>query len=236
LYSTRFQNTAGSLTYASWAFTKAEKFLDIVYYTGTGSNRTIAHSLGSVPGCILVKRLDSGTSWQVYHRSLANTEFLVLNANNAKATGATRWNSTTPTSTVFSLGTDSTVNASGSTYVAYLFAHDAGGFGASGASSAVVSGSYTGNGTTNQINCGFSSGSQFVMIKRADSTGDWYMYDTARGIVAGNEVYLLANTAAGDVGSTDYIDPYSPGFELSSTAPAALNANGGTFIYIAIPA
>jgi hypothetical protein len=196
-----------------------------VTYTGTGSNTTIAHNLGSVPACIMVKRTDTTGAWQVYHRSLANTEYLVLNTTAAKATGATRWNSTTPTSTVFSLGTSTDVNTSAATYVAYLFATCVG-----------VSkvGSYTGTATTKQIDCGFTAGARFVLIKRTDSTGDWYYWDTARGIVAGNDPYLLLNSTAAQVTNTDYIDTYSAGFELSSTAPAAINASGGTFVFLAI--
>jgi hypothetical protein len=72
------------------------------------------------------------------------------------------------------------------------------------------------------------------MIKRTDSTGDWYVWDSARGIVAGNDPYLLLNSTAAEVTNTDYVDTYSLGFEISSTAPAAINANGGTFIFLAI--
>ena len=78
--------------YTSWTFRKQPKFFDVVTYTGTGANRTIAHSLGSVPGCIMVKRTDTTGDWQVYHRSLANTEYLVLNSDAAAAASATRWN------------------------------------------------------------------------------------------------------------------------------------------------
>jgi hypothetical protein len=116
-------------------------------------------------------------------------------------------------------------NSAGVNYVAYLFASVAG-----------VSkvGSYTGTGTTNQINCGFTGGARFVMIKRTDSTGDWYVWDSVRGIVAGNDPYLLLNSTAAEVTGTDYVDTYSAGFEISSTAPAAINANGGSFIFWAI--
>jgi len=129
------------------------------------------------------------------------------------------------TTTSFAVGNDNNVNGSGSTYVAYLFATVAG-----------VSkvGSYTGTGTTNQINCGFTGGARFVLIKRTDSTGDWYVWDSARGIVAGNDPYLLLNSTAAEVTGTDYVDTYSAGFEISSTAPAAINANGGSFIFLAI--
>jgi hypothetical protein len=117
------------------------------------------------------------------------------------------------------------MNNSGSTYVAYLFAT------CSGVSKV---GSYTGTATTQVINCGFAAGARFVMIKRTDSTGDWYVWDSARGIIAGNDPYVLMNTNAVEVTSTDYVDTAASGFELSSTAPAAINASGGTFIFLAI--
>ena len=214
----------GTGAYVSEAFRRAPGFFDVVCYTGTGSARTVNHNLGVAPELMIVKRRDTTGDWQVY--AGAAGEYLVLNSTAAKVTSNTdRWNNTAPTSTVFSLGTNAAVNASGGTYVAYLFATCAG-----------VSkiGSYTGTGTTKQIDCGFTNGARFVLIKRTDSTGDWYVYDSARGIVSGNDPYLLFNSTAAEVTNTDYIDPLSTGFELSSTAPAGLNANGGTYIYLAI--
>jgi len=136
------------------------------------------------------------------------------------------WNSTYPTSTVFSIGTAGGSNANTYLYVAYLFATCAG-----------VSkvGSYSGNtGVTVTVPCGFTGGVRFVLIKRTDSTGDWYVWDSARGIVAGNDPYLLLNSTAAEVTGTDYVDTYSAGFEVTTTAPAALNATGGTYIFLAI--
>jgi hypothetical protein len=72
------------------------------------------------------------------------------------------------------------------------------------------------------------------MIKRTDSTGDWYVWDTARGIVSGDDPYLLLNATAAEVTNTDYVDTSSAGFEITSTAPDAINADGGTFIFLAI--
>jgi hypothetical protein len=206
-------------------FQRAPGFFDEVCYTGTGANTTQAHNLGVVPELIIVKGRSGATAWDSYCSALANTQYIVLNTTAAAATGATRWNSTTPTSSVFSIGTSTTTNTSAATYVAYLFATCPG-----------VSkvGSYTGNGTTQTINCGFTGGARFVLIKRTDSTGSWYVWDTARGIVAGNDPYLLLNSTAAEITNTDYIDTYSAGFELSSTAPADINANGGTYIFLAI--
>lgn len=182
--------------YASWTFRKAPKFFDVVTYTGTGANRTIAHALGSVPGMIIVKRIDATADWQVYSNSIANTEYLVLNSTAAKATGTTRWNSTTPTSSVFSLGTDTTVNASGGTYVAYLFAHD------TSATGLIQCGSFTTDGGGYAtVNLGWEP--QFLLLKKSNDPSAWFMYDTARGLVV-------------DTGVAKYLQPNSSGSELSN--------------------
>jgi hypothetical protein len=213
--------TSGSLIY--WNFRRAPGFFDEVCYTGTGTNTTQAHNLGVVPELMIVKSRSGATAWQVYSSALANTEYLVLNTTAAKATGATRWNSTTPTSSVFSLGAATEVNNSGATYVAYLFATAAG-----------VSkvGSYTGTGATQTISCGFTGGARFVLIKRTDSTGDWYVWDTARGMVSGTDPSLLLNSTAAEVNANS-IYTTGVGFQIVSTA-AGINASGGSYIFLAI--
>jgi hypothetical protein len=228
-------NNGGSSTYASWTFREQAKFFDVVTYTGNGSNRTISHNLGSVPGCIIVKRTDATANWRVYHRSLANTEYLALNSTGAAATGATVWNSTTPTSTEFSLGTDSTVNANGGTYVAYLFAHDAGGFGASGADNVITCGSYTGNGSATGPTITLNYEPQWILIKRAvGGTAGWILHDTMRGLpTGGNSNYLQANSSDAETGPANYVDVNATGFQLKTTG-ASWNASGSTYIYIAI--
>jgi hypothetical protein len=60
------------------------------------------------------------------------------------------------------------------------------------------------------------------------------VWDSARGIVAGNDPYLLWNANGNQVTGTDYVDTYAAGFELTATAPAAINASGGSFIFLAI--
>ena len=212
-------------TLSNYLFGRAPSFFDEVCYTGTGSATTFSHNLGVVPELIIVKRRSAAAAWFVYSSPLGNENFLELNNNSSVASASSAWNNTTPTSSVFTVGTATQVNASGSTYVTYLFATCAG-----------VSkvGSYTGTGTTLQINCGFTAGSRFVLIKRTDSTGDWYVWDSARGIIAGNDPYLLLNSTAAEVTGTDYVDTYSAGFEITSTAPSAINASGGTYIFLAI--
>ena len=231
--NTRYQITSATNVWSnpgdtiySLSLRRAPSYFDEVYYTGTATNRTIAHNLGAVPELMLIKtRSGASLDWQVYSATLAATEYLVFNTTAAKVTSATHWNSTRPTSSVFSLGTAPGPNTTGATYTAYLFATCPG-----------VSkvGSYTGTGTTLQINCGFTAGARFVMIKRTSSTGDWYFWDSARGIVAGNDPYLAFNSTGAQVTGTDYVDTFASGFEISSTAPAAINASGGTFIFWAI--
>jgi hypothetical protein len=216
----------GTNTYVSWTFREQPKFFDVVTYTGTGSNTTVAHTLGAVPGCIIVKRTDTTADWAVYHRSLANTQYLVLNTTAAAATGATWWNSTTPTSAVFSVGTDASVNASGGTYVAYLFAHDAGGFGLAGTDNVISCGTYTTTGNDN-ITLGYEP--QFIIERRTNDVGDWSIFDTMRGMSQTNLKELEANTSAVESSyAVGYVKPTATGY--NSTWWSA----GQTVIYIAI--
>jgi len=212
-------------TYANWAFSRAPSFFDIVCYTGTGVARTVTHNLGVAPELMIVKSRSIVSDWRAYSASLGATQNLKPNTTDAATSSTLIWNDTAPTSSVFTVGTASGVNGSGNTYVAYLFATCAG-----------VSkvGSYTGTGALQTVNCGFTSGARFVLIKRTDSTGDWYLYDSARGITSGNDPYVLLNSTAAEVTGTNYVDTDSTGFKVTAAAPAGLNASGGTYIFLAI--
>ena len=222
-------NNANAHTYVNYAFKRATGFFDVVAYTGDGaSSQSINHNLGVTPEMMIVKRRESAADWICYHSgntAAPETEMLKLNTTDATTDFDDAWRDTAPTSSVFTVGSWSYVNASGGSYIAYLFATLAG-----------VSkvGSYTGTGSNVDVDCGFSAGARFVLIRRTDSTGDWYVWDSVRGIVAGNDPYLLLNSTAAEVTSTDYIDPLSSGFTVTSSAPAALNASGGNYIFLAI--
>ena len=213
----------------AWAFKRAPGFFDVVCYTGYGTATYIDHNLGVTPELMIVKKRSeaSTTGWAVYCSSLNNSanSVLYLNTTNGVNIDGTAWASD-PSSTRFRIGGSNTnTNGSGKTFVAYLFASCPG-----------VSkvGSYTGTGSTLNIDCGFSAGARFVLIKRTDTTGNWVVFDTARGIVSSNDPYLLLNTPSAEDSSFDAIDPYAAGFTLTDTAPADVNANGGTYIYLAI--
>jgi hypothetical protein len=195
--------------------------MDVVCYTGTGSATTQTHNLGVAPELIFFKARNGGTAdWRVYVSPSTN---LLLNTTDSIQTDTVMWNNTAPTASVFSLGNRADVNDSGRNYVAYLFA-----------TVADVSkvGSYTGTGATQTISCGFTGGARFVLIKRTDSTGDWYVWDTARGMVSGTDPSLLLNSTAAEVNANS-IYTTTGGFQIVSTA-AGINASGGTYIFLAI--
>ena len=224
------EHNSNGETYASWTFRKQPKFFDVVTWTGTGSNRTIAHALGSVPGCIIVKRTNTSGDWMIYHRSIASTDYYNFAYTGTPTTDSTVWNSTPATSSVFSLGTNSNVNASGGTYVAYVFAHNAGGFGLTGTDNVITCGSFTTDGSGNAtVNLGYEP--QFVMLQRQDD--DWFMNDSMRGMPAppsgsGTNANLLPNSSNAESINGRDTSPTSTGFV------ARMGSASKFCIYIAI--
>jgi len=195
----------------------------VVAYTGTGSNTTVTHNLGVIPEMMWVKPRNITDHWHVYHKDSTANNYLLLNENLANVDSDTVWNDTTPTSSVFTVGTNGGVNGNGNNYVAYLFAT------VSGVSKV---GSYTGNGGTQNIDCGFSSGARFVLIKRTDVSEGWKVHDSTRGIVAGEDPFLELNNTNAENSSFDVIDPYSGGFAVNNFY--GWNGSGGSYIFYAI--
>ena len=219
-------NTSGT-QYVAWSWDEGPRAgLDIVSYTGNGANRTIAHNLGVAPKMIIVKaRTTAGADqgWPIYHASLANTEYLLLNSTAAKATGTDYWNSTSPTASVFSLGTNAAVNTNNDTYVAYAFS-EVDGFSKFG--------SYTGNGSADGpfVWCGFRP--RYLLIKRTDTVNSWVIYDTARDPINAIGVPLTSNSSDPEGSLTSDMDILSNGFKFRTTG-AGRNASGGTYVYAA---
>jgi len=205
---------------------RAPSFCDICAWSGTGSNRTISHNLTVPPEMIWVKTRSFTKDWAVYHTGLNNgtnpeQNAIRLNLTSGQFGSSEYWNDTAPTSSVFSLGNNDRVNKSTETYIAYLFATLAG-------ISKIGSTSHTFGSDTN-IDAGFSSGSRFVMIRSMEAgDNDWYVWNSASGIVAGNDPYIQFNERDAEVTNTDLIDPLSSGFTLTS------NLASGNYIYYAI--
>jgi hypothetical protein len=175
---------------------------------------------------VIYKRRSATDSWIVYHASIGTANSLTLNNTNAQSAGGSfYWNSTAPTSTVFSLGNDSAVNASGSTYVAYCFSEVAG---------YSKFGSYTGNGSADGpfVFCGFRP--RFVLIKLSSASGEnWEMWDSERGSFNISTPLLYANLSnAETAGTAARFDVLSNGFKVRSTN-AGVNTNGATYIFMA---
>jgi hypothetical protein len=220
-------NNSGN-NYISYSFKRAPSFFDEFCYTGDGaSNRVLNHNLRVAPELIIRKQRNGVDDWNTQAVGpLTYSSNLKLNGTDANATnGATYLFSSGNASTLTTGSIPTYINESGFTYVAYLFATCAG-----------VSkvGSYTGTGALQTVNCGFTGGARFVLIKRTDNTGNWYFWDSARGISSGNDPYSLLNTTAAEVTGTNYVDTTSVGFQVTAAAPSELNASGGTFIFLAI--
>ena len=220
-----------------WLWKRAPGFFDIATYDGSNSTQNISHNLGVQPEMIWIKnRSANGTSWPVLFTSLGARKYLYANTGDAAITlplynGTDFFANTLPTSSVFTVGGGNAgggyddVGASGSSYVAYLFASLPG-----------ISkvGSYTGNSSASQnIDCGFTSGARFVLIKNITQSDNWMVYDSVRGIVSGNDPYLRMNSTAVEYTSGDHIDPYSGGFATTGNDPST-NRTGNTYIFYAI--
>jgi hypothetical protein len=229
-YSNGWNSTAGqNANTISYMWKRAPGFSDVVAYTGDGTaGRTVSHNLGVAPEMIWIKQRDSLRNWSVYHTGTDATApedyNLPLHLDNDVNINSTHLNSTAPTSSNFTLGSTVVVNESGSDYIAYLFAS------LDGVSKV---GSYTGDGTDGRaIDCGFTAGARFVLIKRTNLTGSWNLWDSVRGIVAGDDPYIELNEAVVEVTTTDSIDPHASGFAVNNNLRT--NRSGDEYIFYAI--
>ena len=215
---TSSSNTNGSIT--STVSVNATAGFSVVTYTGTGANATVGHGLGVAPSMIIVKTRSGVNDWAVYHISIGATKFLLLNTTAAAGTTSAVWNNTAPTSSVFSIATDFSINQSTATYVAYCFAAVAG---------YSAFGSYTGNGSTDGtfVYTGFRP--RWIMFKRTDSAFDWSIYDTSRDTYNVMPDILYPNLSSAE-SNTYALDCLSNGFKIRGVGQN-INTSGGTYIY-----
>jgi hypothetical protein len=225
-------NNSGA-TYVDWQWLATPKFFDVVTYTGNGTSQNISHNLDSVPGCMIIKQTTGANLWTIYHRSVDATNpqnYGLWFQTNARDLD-TYWNNTAPTSTVFTVGPKDGTNQNGQTYVAYLFAHNAGGFGLTGTDNVISCGSYTGNGAAgNAVTLGYEP--QWLMVKPSSAVGNWSVFDNMRGFTVGSiDAQLVPNNSSAENATQSYLSPTATGFV---TDGASLNTSGVTYIYIAI--
>ena len=218
-------NYDGSITSTVSANTTSG--FSIVSYTGTGSNATVGHGLGSVPKMIIVKRrTTSGGSWVVYNANLSTgaSSYMYLQSTNAEGNNYTPyWNATNPTSSVFSIGTNAEVNNSGDTFIAYCFAEKTG---------FSKFGSYVGNASTDGsfLYTGFKPA--FLIFKRADASDGWQMMDNKRSTFNVVASRFEADASSAEYTSIDWLDFVSNGIKIRNSS-GGINASGGTYIYMA---
>ena len=218
-------DTSGN-TWIFHGFRRAPGFFDVVCYTGTGVARTVNHNLGVAPELMIVKARTSGSQivdWSTNVSLSGGTVGGNGSLNSTVAFNNLSW-------TVYPSGNNEIVvhqflNTSSQNYVAYLFATLPG-----------ISkvGYYTGNGTSLSVECGFSTGARFILVKSVDDVGDWFVWDTARGIVAANDPHLSLNTTAVEVTTDDSVDPYTGGFIVNQNTSTNINITGKRYIFLAI--
>ena len=220
--------------YASWTFRKAPSFFDVVTWTGDGvKGREIPHNLGVEPGMVIIKVTSNAQDWIVYHRGLSDPakEYLVLNQPGALNGNTGIFNSTAPTSSVFTVGSTASVNANGYEYVAYVFAHDDSDEGL------IQCGSYTGNGNADgpEIDLGWEP--QWLLVKSATASGQpWGIYDVMRGMPTGGDTaYLSPDRSNEEYANQGWIDVTPRGFKLVNlNGDNFVNGSGDQYIYMAI--
>jgi hypothetical protein len=217
-------NVVGSIPSTVSANTTAG--FSIVTYTGNGANATVGHGLGVAPSMYVCKIRNGVNGWIMYHVSTGNTQFMTLNDTIGTQTAATVWNNTTPTSSVFSLGSSGGVNTSGSTYVAYCWSPIAG---------YSDFGSYTGNGSADGpfIYTGFRP--RFVFVKETVTVSNWNLWDSSRNSANVTNLLLRPNTTGAEstAGSSDIqVDFLSNGFKIRGLS-GDFNTSGEKIIYAA---
>jgi hypothetical protein len=218
--NTTASNTNGSIT--STVSAGATQGFSVVTYTGTGANATVGHGLGVAPSMIIVKVRNAVDGWFVYNKEIGNTKYLRLNTTDAAST-FNLWQNTSPTSSVFSIATDPTVNYSGYTYVAYCFAAVAG---------YSAFGSFTGNGSADGPFVYTSFRPRFILWKNTSLAGtDWTIVDSSRNTYNVANSGLQPNGSYAEASNSNYqIDFLSNGFKVRTTNPEA-NRSGDTIIY-----
>ena len=216
-------NTDGSITSTVSANTTSG--FSIVSYTGTGSNATVGHGLGSELACYIIKQRNTTGGWIVYHKgntSSPQTDYLRLDKTDATVDDAI-FNDNAPTSSVFSIGTNAPVNTSSGTYIAYCFAEKKG---------FSKFGSYTGNGNADGTFVYTGMKPSFVILKRTDSSGfQWVLSDGVRDPDNAVEKYVHPSTSDAELSGSRDIDFLSNGFKIRNSN-TTWNASGGSYIYM----
>jgi len=214
-------NTDGSITSSVKANT-AKGFSIVSYANAASGAQTVGHGLTSAPEMVIVKLRNTTSNWFVYHEDIGNTGGVFLDATSATNTNSAYWNNTSPTSSVFSLGT--IWNSASATSIAYCF-HSVSGYSSIG--------SYTGTGAAGNSITGLGFKPAWIMIKKTNAAEDWAIYDNTRSPVNTVNKLLTANTSDAEATpSANVLDFDSDGFTIQGSGNT-INTSGGSYIYMA---
>ena len=219
--------TGASTEYLSWMWKRAPNFFDVVAYSGDGTYpRDISHNLGVAPEMVIIKARNGSLNWATHHKDLGFSKVSYLDNTLGSANQTHVLTASDPST--FTVGSATSFsnysNSASYNYIAYLFAS------LDGISKV---GSYTGNGTSQNIDCGFTSGARFVLIKVTSTADNWFMWDTLRGISVGPDSYLRLDITNAETDGNDRLDPYSGGFAVR-TNDTSVNKSGESYIFYAI--
>jgi len=239
-----FNNNEGTRAmdfYSSWygasslvsanIWRRAPSYFDIGHYYGNGGGQSVYHNLGVAPEMVWIKRRDANGDWGMYFNSGSGTECaVILNSTNEMTTSSLSFTRQAHRVVIYNTGFPVDISINGADYIVYFFVTCPG---------VSKCGTYTGSGSTQNIDCGFSSGARYILIRQRSSGGNsgqrgTFVFDTARGIVAGNDNYYRLNDNNADTTDQDWIDPHSSGFTVSSANGNDINQSGRTYIFYAV--
>ena len=215
----------------AYLWRRAPNYFDVAHYLGNGGSQSVYHNLGVAPEMVWIKRRDANQNWAIYFNAGSGTECAgELNSTGTFTTSGISFTRQAHRVVVYNSGFPVNISENGADYIAYFFVTCPG---------VSKCGTYTGTGSTQTIDCGFSNGARFVLIRQRTSEGtgtqrNTLVFDTARGIVSGNDDFIPLNSNGAVTTDQDWIDPHSSGFQVSSAGGNDANQSGRQYIFYAI--
>ena len=193
--------------------------------------------MNKVPRFMLVKRTDANASWAVYHAEGGNTKVYELNGTGTGSSSSTAWNSTTPTSSVFSIGDYADSGGNGSDFIAYIWADVPG---------LQKFGKWTNNNSNSGTFTELGFRPAILLLKDIDGGEQWYIIDSKRQTFnipapSNNGAAAVRTLQVSSYNSEDTADNSHPnttvdflsnGFKIRSTNTGAGEISFGTRNYI----
>ncbi len=231
-YMKGYMTNAGSSNYNAYMFRRAPGFFDVVTYEGVDADAANPHGLGVVPEMVWIKRLNGNTNWWCWHSALPYTEAMNLEQSSQASPHGGNMFTAEPTDETFTTGYGGGSGGSGGEFIAYLWASVPG---------ICDIGTYTGNGpsgATLDIDCGFTNGARFVLVKRTDDTGNWMYFDALRGSGISLGFPLALNNADAQLTTGQICFTIPSGFRVKNYEVNGdiwnTNIDGAEYIYMAI--